>query len=43
MIKNAIKDIITKIAREQIELSDIDLKQYRASGQARNNMMQRYG
>ena len=39
--KNAIKDIVTEFTREQIEVSNIDLKQYIASGQSHNNMMQR--
>ena len=39
--KNAVKDIVTETTREQIEVSNIDLKQYIASGQPHNNMMQR--
>ena len=39
--KNAIKDIVTEVTCEQIEVSNIDLKQYIASGQSHNNIMQK--
>ena len=41
--KNAIKDIVTEVTREQIEVCNIDLKQYIASGEPHNNIMQRDG
>ena len=39
--KSTIKDIVTEVTREQIEVFNIDLKQYIASGQSHSNMMQR--
>ena len=39
--KNATKDTVTEVTREQIEVSKINLKQYIASGQPHNNMIQR--
>ena len=38
--KNTIKDIVTEVTHEQIEVLNTGLKQYIASGQPHNNMMQ---